>query len=138
MDEQPTVFEAAKESKFSTAHEITSELYTKGYSLTEIFQWLCAPHTQGGQQRDPENAFTFLPVPVRVSESDLTIPIEVAKTLRSVGKLSDEQITNTMRYSGFVEDDDEMALVLREPPPSYKTASELKAEKDAKGKEWKP
>ena len=137
MDEQPTVFEAAKESKFSTAHEIASELYTKGYSLTEIFQWLCAPHAEGGQQRDPENAFTFLPVPVRVSESDLTIPIEVAKTLRSVGKLSDEQITKAMRYSGLVEDDDEMALVLREPPPSYRGASELKAAKQDK-KGWKP
>ena len=137
MDEQPTVFEAAKESKFSTAHEIASELYTKGYSLTEIFQWLCAPHSQGGQQRDPENAFTFLPIPARVSESDLTIPIEVAKTLRSVGKLSDEQITKAMRYSGFVEDDDEMALVLREPPPSYRGASELKAAKQDK-KGWKP
>lgn len=136
-DEQPTVFEAAKESKFSTAHEITSELYTKGYSLTEIFQWLCAQHAEGGQQRDPENAFTFLPIPVRVSESDLTIPIEVAKTLRSVGKLSDEQITKAMRYSGFVEDDDEMALVLREPPPSYRGASELKAAKQDK-KGWKP
>lgn len=136
-DEQPTVFESAKESKFSTAHEITSELYTKGYSLTEIFQWLCAPHAQGGQQRDPENAFTFLPIPVRSSVSNLTIPIEVVGALRDIGNMSDKDITKTMRYSGFIEDDEEMALVLREPPPSYRGASELKAAKQDK-KGWKP